>query len=1173
MLPRARFTNSRPVYQSSIDRAANGRPTHITITPVRRAGENVTETEVFATIADALRSLVLLTLQPYRQLWTRNSIRRAVTGILQMRNIDDQRHAHTEDLNLADLETSSIAEIFHRATGAGSNPHLSIYMVEFTYWINPLSFENGRGSAISHRTAGLYKFTLKTPLVPNGESINCAASALIYLLAKEGRYGDSFKEKIGQRRYVSRWYSLSLDLMHQLNWQEQISTAQIKDFVKLYPTYRVVVVNIITNSSSTRDFKGEDYIPHLSDKVFYLYYHPQDHHYSAISSINEFIASRKGRHYFWCVNCSSYTKGTCQCGEIQYEPVPQKNCEHCGLDYSSKKRHVCFMSKCKGCQLFFKNTDDTFLNHRCPIFMNLPKTPLPFRGETDEPIDKQYNLIAYDIESALHFTNKMIPSYRTDSDGLFPYEHQIIMQEQARQVPNLVVWKNVFTGEVGHSTSLEEFVEIMMTDNDGRNIAIAHNAKGYDGRLVFDAIKNIQTDIEVAPLLRGTQMIRLSVGHTIFQDSLLHLSGSLAGLAEDFLKGSGIDLEKGEFPHFFNRAEFRNYVGPLPGDEYYDLKYSLKDEKAWARHQRFRAKWEGRTDWDAEKNLYEYCLNDVVILAEIIKLHHYQCLNIIKEYKPELAVSPWNFTTVAGYMHRLFLMEQALMMEDTEDPQAIQQVVQHSWAALEVNEHYFAKLALRGGRTEVRKFHYEAQENETIKCVDVHSMYPSIQIGKEIRVGNEMVPLLFPVGTPTIEIHDERYYPCNLHYLKPNRICDCPLEKKVRYQGKKLSIVQVHQSDLHAYIEQFDGIIMVDATPPKMYHPILPVFDEVANKCNFTCEPIVCKTFASPMLKVAIHNGYVVTKIYRADRYKMMPSKWKGLLGSMYKMKYYSSSDGDTHLPNETVEEAQARSIRYYRDQFDIDLDFSQCSYRPSLKISSKLLINSPWGKHAESVDHAQCKIIDDDDYMRSEEFLNRVEKKQYKVKEINKVGRRTLLRFEEIRQWGEKIVRPDLHKGYLPCAVFVPMYGQLMTWNSLNQVGERALMCDTDSVKYISRPGLPDIVASNGLGTWEDEGDLKEFVSIGLKSYGLRFTNGKEKIKVKGCSIKRAHQNLINFDVMKCMLFHEEQATIPQLSFDYTMGDGIRTREFLKLIKFDPKILKGVYNPDNQQLYPFGYL
>jgi hypothetical protein len=98
--------------------------------------------------------------------------------------------------------------------------------------------------------------------------------------------------------------------------------------------------------------------------------------------------------------------------------------------------------------------------------------------------------------------------------------------------------------------------------------------------------------------------------------------------------------------------------------------------------------------------------------------------------------------------------------------------------------------------------------------------------------------------------------------------------------------------DIHDYILKFDGIVMVDVNPPKdMYHPLLPVFDEKQKKCLCSCEKIVCKAFASPMLKVAIKHGYVVTKIYRADRYDMKLSKWQGLLGAMYKIKYYSSKN------------------------------------------------------------------------------------------------------------------------------------------------------------------------------------------------------------------------------------------------------------------------------------------
>ena len=81
--------------------------------------------------------------------------------------------------------------------------------------------------------------------------------------------------------------------------------------------------------------------------------------------------------------------------------------------------------------------------------------------------------------------------------------------------------------------------------------------------------------------------------------------------------------------------------------------------------------------------------------------------------------------------------------------------------------------------------------------------------------------------------------------------------------------------------------------------------------------------------------------------------------------------------------------------------------------------------------------------------------------------------------------------------------------------------MCDTDSVKYYSTGTENEYQVSpgNALGQWEDEANLEEFVSIGLKCYGLRFLSGKKEYKIKGCSLKRSHQKLINFDSMKEIL------------------------------------------------------
>jgi hypothetical protein len=453
-------------------------------------------------------------------------------------------------------------------------------------------------------------------------------------------------------------------------------------------------------------------------------------------------------------------------------------------------------------------------------------------------------------------------------------------------------------------------------------------------------------------------------------------------------------------------------------------------------------------------------------------------------------------------------------------------------------------------------------------------MYPSVQIGKNIEVMGQPIPLLYPVGTPKIEVHDKAFYPCNLHFQKPGAICTCTLEKKIQYASKKLdiAIITEHAEMIHAYIENFDGIVLLDAIPPKdMYHPILPVYDEMKKKCIFSCEPIICKAFASPILKVAIKNGYIVTKIYRADRYKLMPSKWRGLLGAMYKIKYYSSKN-----KSDISFEEQQYHKKYYSDQFDIDIDFNKCNKRPALKKSSKILINSPWGKHAESVDHMQTSVFGSTDFVEAEEFYNRIEKQQVKVKQFHYISDdRTLFKYEVTRNHQDKIVRPNLHNGYLPCAVFVPMYGQLMMWDVLNKLGERVLMCDTDSVKYYSTGAAAEfqIIPGTALGQWEDEGSLDEFVSIGLKSYAMRYADGKEELKVKGCSLRRAHGKLINFDTMAKLLTDEKAIEVPQLSFDYKFGQGISTREYLKKIQFDSSILKGNYNSELLQLFPFGYI
>ena len=330
-------------------------------------------------------------------------------------------------------------------------------------------------------------------------------------------------------------------------------------------------------SSQCTDWKGVNYVPEEEKNNIFLHYSTTDLHFSAISSIKEFVI-RKGSSYTWCFDCSSYysltsTLQNCYCDLPDQIPKKkrQSNCSHCGIDYAQGSKHICFHSQCHSCTLAFKKGSNNMLKHRCPVFMGTTTKPSKFIGEPEASFDEiteeeeefskpQYCLWVYDLESCIVPVEGSIPSYVIDENGYFEMDGntiKVVQRHKSKQVPNLVVYKNVFTGEMKRSKDISVFLRHMTTSNGGRNIALAHNGSGYDTRLVFDALLTIvPKKTELSPLLRGTRLMRLQVGKTVFGDTMLHLPGSLSDLAKDFLKGTSHNLEKGEFPHFFNREEF-----------------------------------------------------------------------------------------------------------------------------------------------------------------------------------------------------------------------------------------------------------------------------------------------------------------------------------------------------------------------------------------------------------------------------------------------------------------------------------------------------------------------------------------------------------------------------------------------------------------------------------------
>ena len=171
---------------------------------------------------------------------------------------------------------------------------------------------------------------------------------------------------------------------------------------------------------------------------------------------------------------------------------------------------------------------------------------------------------------------------------------------------------------------------------------------------------------------------------------------------------------------------------------------------------------------------------------------------------------------------------------------------------------------------------------------DIQSSYPSVQLDKNN---------LYPIGTPIIEVHDPVYYPCVFHPKDPlftttgTHRCKENLERRklvMEHPSRKSIVKIVSPPNLHDYIQSFFGFLVVDIIPnAERYHQTIQVHD--GQRIMPTCRKVFKYPVFSEMLKYEISKGAMVTKIYRADRYKSSPSPWNGgPLSILYKCKVIS---------------------------------------------------------------------------------------------------------------------------------------------------------------------------------------------------------------------------------------------------------------------------------------------
>jgi hypothetical protein len=601
------------------------------------------------------------------------------------------------------------------------------------------------------------------------------------------------------------------------------------------------------------------------------------------------------------------------------------------------------------------------------------------------------------------------------------------------------------------------------------------------------------------------------------------------------------------------------------------------------------------TDWSFQEQIKKYCINDVVILAQI-------CLQYHNENVEKRGTSPWLSITAPGYCHtiiknQLSTDEYLKLPPDTpandmaRRERLSQLAMEEHWAVLTPNEYWFARKALRGGRTDVRRLTYTLSQEDIaagkqIRYVDIVSMYPSVQVKND-----------YPVGVPEVRVYDLDYYPCRLHST-PDRgntvslTCSCSYEEKFLNRDRKM-IIYNYSQNIPTWQEivdddDFFGLVCVSLTPPtNLYIPVLVTYNEGASKCNADLIPITAQVFTSVELKVAFRKGYQLDRIHRFDKYHKAPGLWNDFIKKLFIDKMSNelevNDDGIVQYPSI---ENQNRLVDAYERNFGMGNAVRESlavgwSCNPVKKQVAKIMLNSGWGKHCQRLNLPQTQIIGHKNTAAQTALIQRYEAGYIQFTNIVHMTNGTAYEKLEL-----STSYHNIHDSYIAAGLFVPSYGRLVLYEQMQHLRERVLYHDTDSIIYIYDPSEDyNIPMSDIWGDWKEEKEsvagIVSFTGIAPKSYGLRYRDGKggfkERTKFKGVSVKHAHREILNLKSMEDMVAahwrNEEMIVkVPQFGIRFEKkGLTTYTTNSIKDVQFNYDQLKGDLHADGL-VYPKGY-
>ena len=235
-------------------------------------------------------------------------------------------------------------------------------------------------------------------------------------------------------------------------------------------------------------------------------------------------------------------------------------------------------------------------------------------------------------------------------------------QERGIHEPNLCVVYDeerevkVFRGK----NTVKDFCKWLFTREHDKSIVIAHNFQGYDSYFIlnqlnqeaipYDVIYNGAKCMTLTTTKRNQTRKQFAIEIRLI-DSLNFIPMALARFPKTFGQD---ELCKGYFPHYFNKDENQEYVGPIPCQDDYGANYMKPEarEKFMAWHQE---QVENNYVFDFQHEILKYCRSDVDILAECCKLYREMFMEVTDTTNDETGLDPFDSAiTIAAYCMQVY---------------------------------------------------------------------------------------------------------------------------------------------------------------------------------------------------------------------------------------------------------------------------------------------------------------------------------------------------------------------------------------------------------------------------------------------------------------------------------------------------------------------------------------